>query len=126
MNIQEAIKHEDDVAKKCDNKECGKDHKQLAMWLKELVALREKNLWHDAQGDDLPKIDREVIVLCNDNHGGYKVCFGHRPYKKGYLGKNLTTGNIEVYYYPEIYGKGGWNIPDVRWWLDVSIPNLEE
>ena len=86
---------------------------------------RDANLWHDAQGDDLPEIDREVIVLCDDGQGGYKVCFGHRPYKKGYLGKSLVTGNIETYY-PETYGKGGWNIPDVKWWLDVSIPNLEE
>ena len=82
---------------------------------------REENLWHDAQGDDLPKIDREVIVLCDDGHGGYKVAFAHRPYKKGYLGKSLITGNIETYY-PETHGKGEWSIPDVRWWLDVSIP----
>ena len=86
---------------------------------------REKNLWHDAQGDDLPEIDREVIVLCDDGHGDYKVCFGHRLYKKGYLGKNLTTGNIETYY-PETYGKGEWNIPDVRYWLDCNLPKMEE
>lgn len=86
---------------------------------------RNNNLWHDAQGDDLPPIDDEVIVLCDDGHGGYKICFGHRPYKKGYLGKSLVTGNIETYY-PQTYGKGGWNIPDVRWWLDVPIPNLEK
>jgi len=83
------------------------------------------NLWVDAQGDDLPEIDREVIVLCDDDHGGYKVCFGHRPYKKGYLGKSLVTGNIETFY-PQVYSKGGWNIPDVKWWLDVELPNLEE
>lgn len=83
------------------------------------------NLWHDAQGDDLPPIDKEVIVLCDDGHGGYKVSFGHRPYKKGYLGKSLVTGNIETFY-PQTYGKGGWNIPDVRWWLDCVLPNMEE
>ncbi len=86
---------------------------------------RNANLWHDAQGDDLPEIDEEVIVLCDDRHGGYKVSFGHRPYKKGYLGKSYVTGNIETFY-THTYGKGGWNIPDVRWWLDVKLPNLEE
>lgn len=85
----------------------------------------KENLWHDAQGDDLPEIDREVIVLCDDGYGGYKVSFGHRPYKKGYIGKNLAAGNIETFYI-QTYGKGGWNIPDVKWWLDCSLPNLEE
>lgn len=80
-----------------------------------------KNLWHDAQGDDLPEIDRGVIVICNNG----KVCYGHRPNKKGYLGKNLVTGNVETFY-PHTYGKGGWNIPDVKWWLDVELPYLEE
>ena len=85
-----------------------------------------EHLWHDAQGDYLPEIDREVIVLCDDGHGGYKVCFAHRPNKKGYLGKNLVTGNVETFY-PHTYGKkGGWNIPDVRWWLDVDLPKEEE
>jgi hypothetical protein len=81
---------------------------------------RNANLWHDAQGDDLPEIDREVIVLCNNG----KVCFGHRP-KEYWDGKNIATGEV-TRHYPKRYDKGGWNIPDVRWWLDVSIPNLEE
>ena len=85
---------------------------------------RDANLWHDAQGDDLPPIEEEVIVLCA-YHDGYKVAFGHRPNKKCYIGKNMVTGNAETFY-PQTYGKGGWNIPDVRWWLDCSLPNLEE
>jgi hypothetical protein len=79
------------------------------------------NLWHDAQGDDLPPIDEEVIVLCISG----KVCFGHRPNPKGFNCKNVDTGKME-YLKPMTYGKGGWNIPDVRWWLDESIPNLED
>lgn len=90
-----------------------------------LLSSAKEGLWHDAQGDDLPEIDREVIVLCDDGHGGYKVCFGHRPYKKGYLGKSYVSGNIETFY-THTYGKGGWNIPDVKWWLDVELPNMEE
>ena len=73
--------------------------------------------WHDAQGDDLPDIDREVIVLRENG----AVCFAHRPNKKGYLGKSLVTGNIKTFY-PHTYGKGKWNISNVKWWLDVDIP----
>ena len=74
--------------------------KQGAVWVLE-------HLWKDAQGDDLPPIDKEVIVLCNDNFGGYKVCFGHRPNPKGYYGKNLTTGEkVSKYRYEvETYDK---------------------
>ena len=90
-----------------------------------LLSSAKEGLWNDAQGDVLPDIDREVIVLCDDYHGGYKVCFGHRPCKKGYLGKSLVTGNIETFY-PHTYDKGGWNIPDVKWWLDIELPNKEE
>ena len=81
-------------------------------------------LWYDAQGGNLPEIDREVIVLCDDGHGGYKVCFGHRPNPKGYYGKSLTTGeDVRKYRYEvQTYDKGGWNIPGVRWWLDLDLP----
>ena len=85
----------------------------------------KENLWHDAQGDDLPKIGSEVIVLCDDGHGGYKVCFGHRPYPKGWIGISVTDGEKD-YYVPQTYGKGEWNIPDVKWWLDCNLPNIEE
>jgi len=78
------------------------------------------HLWKDAQGDDLPQIDREVIVLDKDG----KVSFGHRPNKKGYLGKSLLTNNVETFY-PHTYGKGGWNIPNLKYWLDVEIPIIE-
>ena len=79
-----------------------------------------KHLWHDAQDvEDLPEIDREVIVLCDDGYGGYRVCFGHRPNPKGYT-------NPPFRYEVQTYGKGGWNIPDVRWWLDTDFPKEEE
>ena len=39
MNLDEAIKHAEEVANsKCDS--CGSEHKQLAEWLKELKARR--------------------------------------------------------------------------------------
>ena len=87
---------------------------------KEMVEWQNSNLWHDAQGDDLPEIDKEVIVLCDNG----KVCFGHRP-KEYWDGKNIATGEV-TRYYPKRYDKCGWNIPDVKLWLDVELPNLEE
>ena len=86
------------------------------------VEWRNNNLWHDAQGDDLPEIDRVVIVLLNNG----KVCFGHRPDpNRSYIGKSVIDGN-KMKYKVMTYGKGGWNIPDVRWWLDCVLPNMEE
>ena len=77
--------------------------------------------WHDAQGDYLPEIDREVIVI--DKRG--KVSYAHRPDKRGLYSMSVATGKMEKLE-PMTYDKGGWNIPDVRWWLDCSLPNLEE
>ena len=86
------------------------------------------NFWKPADGDDLPEIDREVIALegivdptATDCLCGYKVVFAHRPTQEGYDGKSIATGEVE-HYTPKTYGKGGWNIPDVKYWLDVKLP----
>lgn len=91
-------------------------------WLKEgyiagATEWQKKHLWKSANGDDLPEIDREVIALLNNG----KIVFAHRPYKGKYIGKNLTTGNIETFE-NQTYDKGGWNQPDVKWWLDIELP----
>jgi len=79
-----------------------------------------ENLWKPADGDDLPEIDREVIVLCK----GGRVAFGHRPIEK-FIARPIGYGKTEECEV-KTYGKGGWNIPDVKWWLDCSLPNMEE
>lgn len=71
--------------------------------------------WHDAQGDDLPEIDKEVIALLDNG----KVCFAHRPVYS-YAGMN-SNGEIE-YFHPKRYDKGEWNIPNVKWWCDINLP----
>ena len=86
----------------------------------EIASWVEQNLWHSANGDNLPEIDREVIVLLSNN----KVCFAHRP-QEYWDGKNIATEEI-TRYYPKRYDKGGWNIPDVKWWLDLDLPKMEE
>lgn len=81
-------------------------------------------LWYPADGDNLPEIDREVIVLYQRyplENCEYSVSFGHRT-KEYYEGKNIETGEI-TRYYPKGYDKGSWNIPNVKWWLDLDLPN---
>ena len=72
--------------------------------------------WKSADGGELPAIDREVIALTTEG----KVVFAHRP-KESWQGKNIITGEVTTYY-PERYGAGQWNAPDIKWWLDIEIP----
>lgn len=43
MSLEEAIKHCENIAKKCANKKCSMEHQQLAKWLKELMYYKNKN-----------------------------------------------------------------------------------
>ena len=92
------------------------------------VELARENLWHPADGDDLPEIDREVVVFTQNfpnDAGIMKVAIAHRPNPNGWNGRNILTGEVN-HYTPKTYDKGGWNIPDVKWWLDLDLPNMEE
>ena len=77
------------------------------------------NIWKPSDGDDLPEIDREVIALLDNG----KVVFAHRP-PEYWNGKNILTGEV-TRYEPKRYNKGGWNIPNVKYWLDVEFPKVE-
>ena len=86
-----------------------------------------KNLWHLANGDDLPEIDREVVVLYQHyplDVNEYSVGFAHRP-PEYWDGKNIITNEV-TRYEPKRYDKGGWNQPNVKWWLDLDLPKTEE
>lgn len=90
------------------------------------IAVEEykQSLWKPADGDDLPEIDREVIVLrCpyQLNPLAYSVSFAHRPDPNGWTGKSISTGEIK-HYEAKTFDKGGWSIPGVRWWLDLKLP----
>ena len=108
--------------------ELAEDHAMLAGMNKmEQQMMSESNLWKSADNDDLPEIDREVIVLAQSyplEGSEYTVSFAHRP-KEHWDGKNIITGEV-THHYPKRYGKGGWNIPDVRYWLDCELPKMEE
>lgn len=82
------------------------------------------NLWKPADGEDLPEFEREVVVFTQnfpDDAGIMRVAIAHRPDPKGWDGKSIVTGKIE-HYTPKTYDKGGWNIPDVKYWLDIELP----
>lgn len=88
-------------------------------------------MWKDAQGKDLPEIDKEVIALvgvkdptANDCFYAYKVVFAHRPDPREHKVRSLTTNEISTYA-PKCYDTGGWNQPDVIYWLDLPLPELE-
>lgn len=88
---------------------------------------QKENLWKDAQGDDLPEIDREVIALTQpyqDDDEHLKVVCAHRPSKYAKIW-NSDLGEEQVIEV-EGYDKGGWNIPDVKYWLDSVLPNMED
>ena len=107
--------------------ELAEDHAMLA-GMNKMEEQIMKNLWKPADGDDLPIIDREVIVLTQPYplvNSEYTVSFAHRPNPDGWDGKSVTTGKVE-HYTPKTYGKGGWNIPDVKFWLDCLLPNMED
>ena len=92
------------------------------------VELGRNNLWKPVDGDYLPEIDREVVVFTQnfpDDAGIMKVAIAHRPNPDGWDGRNILTGEVN-HYTPKTYDNGGWSIPDVRWWLDLDFPNMEE
>lgn len=77
-----------------------------------------EHLWKHADGNDLPIIDREVIALLYNG----KVVFAHRP-PEFWDGKDIVTGKV-TRNYPKTYNKGGWNIPNVKWWLDCNMDSI--
>lgn len=104
--------------------EAGIPNDQIPSWVQDAMInefihgakWQAENLWKPADGDDLPEIDREVIALLDNG----KVVYAHRP-SAYWDGKNIDTGKV-TRYYPKTYDKGGWNIPNVKYWLDCSIP----
>lgn len=90
---------------------------------KEGAEWQREHLCKPTDGDDLPEVDREVIALVEENEH-YKVVFAHRP-PKHWDGKNILTGKV-TRYEPKRYDKGGWNMPNIKYWLDVDLPKMEE
>lgn len=87
---------------------------------KEYAEFLLNNLWKPADDNELPEINKEVIALLSNG----KVVYAHRP-QEYWDGKNIATGEI-TRHYPKRYDKGGWNQPNVKWWLDLDLPKTDE
>lgn len=83
------------------------------------------NLWKSADGEDLPEIDREVVVFMQKEGLSPRVGIAHRPNPKGWDGTSISTGKTE-HFQPMLYGKGRWSLPDVKIWLDCNLPFKED
>lgn len=79
----------------------------------------DAHLWKSADGDDLPEIDREVIVFTQTERQYPKVAIAH----------TMPLGDWKQFdgnrYYLERNGKVGWSLPDVKIWLDCKLPFKE-
>ena len=91
---------------------------------KKILALAKKDLgWHSVE-ESLPEIEDEVIVLTDELNLGehYKISFAHRVNPEGF---NVKIGN-EIKHF-EIQGHDGWNIPGVKYWMQMpKIPKEEQ
>ena len=94
MTLEEAIIHAEDVSRSC-NSECGKEHRQLANWLKDLV----KYQWTPCS-DRLP--DSDQLVLITDIWGGVDITqynapksdSEHKLYPNGYFGSDGSVDYV--------------------------------
>ena len=98
------------------NSACGIGFLEGAVWA-------DNHLWKPADGDDLPEIDREVIALI-EAFGHYKVIFAHRVDENTEIHTSIDGKSLVLH--PKKHGKGGWNIPNIKWWLDIELPKMEE
>lgn len=87
------------------------------------VKLDRESAWKPAGGDDLPEIDREVIALVWE-FGLYKVVFAHRVDENAEV--HTSVDGKPLVLHPMKYDEGGWNLPDVKFWLDLDLPKMEE
>ena len=76
MTIDEAIKHAEDKANELECSECGKEHKQLAEWLKELKEYKKQLFklddtvyWYDC---DYRYVESTVTNICLLSDGTYE------------------------------------------------------
>lgn len=99
------------------------EHTQLLNLGKEIflagVNWQKLNSWHYADGDYLPEFDREVIVLY-DSIDGLKPAISRRVELQDEV-KIIYDDHIHIVC-PAKYGKGSWDMPNVKWWLDVKTP----
>ena len=65
-----------------------------------------------------------MMNIHDEEYPTYRVGFGHRP-PEYWDGKDIITGKVKRNYV-ERYDKGQWNQPNVKYWLDLDLPKIEE
>ena len=79
------------------------------------------NFWKDANGDVLPEIDKDVIALEGlDKGNNYRVVFAHRVDPDRVIRTTIDNKPLELH--PSRYGEAGWNLPNIKYWLDLELP----
>ncbi len=86
----------------------------------DMEQLIDSSMWWKIADDELPKINREVIVLTSDG----TLAYAHRP-QESFKGRTIASGIDEIIT-PTRYGRGQWNIPNVLFWLDIEIPDIKD
>ena len=82
------------------------------------------SLWKDAEGDYLQPIDKEVIALEGlDGKSNYRVIFAHRVDPDRVIRTTINNKPLELH--PSKYSKAGWNLPNLKYWLDLELPKKE-
>ena len=56
--------------------------------------------------------------MVKTRYDSYEAAFAHRTQE--------CTKVDDIVYEIMNYGNGGWNIPNVKWWLDLELPKMEE
>lgn len=79
------------------------------------------HFWKDANGDVLPEIDKDVIALEGlDEENNYRVVFAHRVDPDRVIRTTIDNKPLELH--PSRYGEAGWNLPNIKYWLDLELP----
>ena len=89
-----------------------------------MTANELKSLWVDANGDYLPEIDKEVIALEGLEEDDYRVVFAHRVDSNEVIRTTINGEAVELL--PKGHGKAGWNIPNIKYWLNLELPETKE
>lgn len=113
MTLEEAIAHAKEISENqyiCE--ECQKEHRQLADWLEELKALREKSRWIPCS-ERMPENDVEVLVWFEYfRYGVY-----NRPYQTigiSYVHRGIWSGIVN--------GESGWRNLRIIAWMPLPEP----
>lgn len=106
QQLIDAINHCIEIQNKC-NGQCNEDHKQLQMWLEQLLRIKQSNRWINLK-DKQPDINEKCWVV--NNKGELYLC---RYWDDGIFKKRMEFMNL--------LGRG-WKVGNVLKWQALIIP----